>query len=134
MVEWYLVSSLLVMALAVACMRFFWPLVRGMKGSFEGYMVRSVVWMGGTMFARTFYWDFLQGVLPRAGWVQVRDALGFQEISVLFNVGFIIALFYALQGARQLIPEGERRDWPWWKIWTYPQGPCIAVWKDRRKK
>lgn len=132
MIEPYFISSLAVMALSVAAMRFFWPLVSGMQGTFEGYMVRSIIWMGGTMFARTFYWDMMQGFLPREAWLAFSDTFGAQNASVVFNLGFIVALYYALQGARYLLPEADRTAWPWWKVWTYPQGPCLARWKNRK--
>ena len=132
MIEPYFLSSLIVVLMAMASMRFFWPLVRGMERSFEKYMVASVMWMGGATLARTLYWDMLQGVLAREHWIAVRDMLGQQDFSIVFNAAFVVALYYALQAARYLIPEAERPFWPWWRIWSYPAGTCLERWSKAR--
>ena len=96
----------------------YWRLVQFDRGSWEDCTIKGVVLVLMQAILRSGYWDIGQFV---AGdhWVRLRDQLGGQDFSTVFNVLRILGAFYLLRGMVQLIPQPHRQRWRWWSAWWY---------------
>lgn len=79
------------------------------------------------LLLRSSYWDILQTVLPRENWLALRDFLGGQEFSSVFNLGLLVPCYFWLRAKWWLIPEEDRDDWRWWNAWRYPPKLTLHV-------
>lgn len=97
----------------------------------HNHMMRNIRYGILTIIAvlilRSGYWDMLQTLLPRENWLAVRDALGGQDFSSVFNLGFLVACYFWLRAKWWLIPEDERDEWSWWNAWRYPPRLSLHV-------
>ena len=49
-------------------------------------------------------------------------------INIVFSSMKMLAFFCALKCREKLIPEGERKRWPWWKAWLHPTKIRLLPW------
>lgn len=121
-------TAVMAVAAFAAVARAFWPLIWGLDRDWLHYAARGLVILSATVVCRSMYWDVLQFVLGDT-WTVVRTALGGQQFSTVFNIGFLAAAYQFLMARLLLIPEDERRHWRWWSAWAHPGTRCLIPWR-----
>lgn len=87
--------------------------------------------LGVSLWARGGYWD----IGPHAAaenWAAIRDALGGQKFSAVFNIAGIAGAVVLLKARQLMIPRESRHGWYWWNAWLHPRRLCrVSI---RKKK
>ena len=87
--------------------------------------------LAGAIIARGLYWD-VSLPLMRLWFPEFAEAWSEATRGRLINIVFssmkMLAFFCALKCREQLIPEGERKRWPWWKAWLHPTKIRLLPW------
>lgn len=112
--------------------RAYWPLVVSKDEGWGDLVTKGFMILAGVILLRLSYWDGAQFVLGD-NWIPVRDALGGQQFSAVFNVPVIWAAYYFLKARWLLIPAEDRRGYHWWNSWAYPPGKCLVDWRVKRR-
>lgn len=101
--------------------------------------LRHMAWAAAFLVVATamrgFFWDIGAAIYGDA-WVRVASALGGIKFNAVFYVLILVAVWHFGKVLQNLIPEGERDDWPFWKVPFYPYGLCLSrlnIVRKRRK-
>ncbi len=89
------------------------------------HMSVSIFCIVSSYAGRGLFWDATPVWLGE-DWRRVYDAMGGPAVNGIWNVAFAYGCWRALKALHLMVPEGERRDWPWWRAWLYPP------WRRRR--
>jgi hypothetical protein len=120
-----MVAAVMLAMVAVGYFPLFWSRLSGwVAWVFLGVVVLSV-----TTFLRQGYWDLFR-FFAGDHWALVRDGLGGQQISTVFNLGVIASCFCFLKGRLYLIPRADRANWTWASAWLHPCYKC-RFWRPR---
>lgn len=88
--------------------------------------------LAGAIILRGLYWDVTMPLLrlwfPEFA-AQWSDATHGRLVNIVFSLMKMVAFFCALKCREMMVPEGERRDWPWWKAWMHPTRFRILPWR-----
>lgn len=105
--------------------RAFWPLIAATITPFAYRMMRGALVVSAALILRANYWDVLPYIVGDE-WAHLRDALGGQNISSVFNAMMLWAAYDFLNARLFLIPEEDRDRWHWWNAWHHPSSACLA--------
>lgn len=88
--------------------------------------------LAGAIIARGLYWDFVLPLLRHyspgaaSAWV---DTVSGRMINIVFASMKMLSFMFALKCRHMLIPEEERKKWPWWWSWTHPSKIRLLPWR-----
>lgn len=119
----------LLMAIAMAAgIRGMWPLARFHDNSATMYLARGLVLIFTAAMLRSLYWDVLPTVLRHLdlfdAWVRTGAASG--AVNSIFIALNLWGFWHVMRALQEILPIGERADWPIWRIPFYPRGTCWA--------
>lgn len=95
------------------------------------WFVAGVLLLSFMSWLRSLYWDVGQA-LAGDHWLDVREFLGGQEFSTLFNVLGVLSCWALLVARKLLIPEPDQSEWHWWNAWLHPCQKC-RFWRRKKK-
>lgn len=88
------------------------------------YFVSSIMLIAMSVTLRLAYWDLIwvimKGQYPETARLW-SGSFGRPEMNFLFNVVFLLGVYFGLKARQLLIPVEEQASWPWWKAWAHPQ-------------
>ena len=124
----YFISALILMAGMAAVARGFAPLIRDIDAGFPTHIVSGVTIMVIVLVFRSGYWDITQFIAGDM-WPEIYQMLGGQQISSVFNLLMLWAVYHFLRARWFLIPDEERGDWYWFTAWAHPGSNCVINWR-----
>lgn len=86
---------------------------------------------------RGFYWDVLRAYLRRFNPDlndQITAATGSTNLNLVFWLMIMFGAYSMLKCRQYMLPVEERKHWPWYKVWTHPNGVSIFGLNFKRNK
>lgn len=108
-----------VMALVLMIMVFiaYLPLVFDAMPRWARWLLFGLLIGASGFILRLLYWDILRMVLMGEQWFAIRDALGGQAFSAVFNSIASVSCIIILHARVLLIERTHRAGWHWWNVW-----------------
>ena len=126
------VTAMIAVVCAGLVMRGYTPLIWHELATWSRCVFIGVLVTMLAMVLRLLYWDFVQS-LAGDDWITIRDALGGQRFSSVFNIIFIAGCIVLLQARFLLIPPADRKGWHWYNAWHHPSENCLQMSFFKRK-
>jgi len=130
----FLVACMVIVAM-LAVLKSYLPLITAdlTRGKFAFHLTRATALGSAVSIIRLGYWDILQ-YLSHDHWEVIRESLGGQRFSSLFNVLLLFVARDLLIARLYLIDREERHHWRWWNVAGHPTHMCLFDWRRGRTK